>query len=35
MKGLSKRIKNVENRKLEDCQKDKNKLKEYANKFVQ
>ena len=27
MKGLSKRIKNVENRKLEDCQKDKNKLK--------
>ena len=27
MKGLQKRIKNVGNKKLQDCQKDKNKLK--------
>ncbi len=27
MKGLQKRVKNVENKKLQDCQKDKNKLK--------
>ena len=32
---LVKKNKNVENRKLEDCQKDKNKLKKYAKKFVE
>ena len=34
-KRLEKKNKKVVNRKLKDCQKDKNKLKEYANKFVE
>ena len=32
---IVKKSKNVENKKLQDCQKDKNKLKEYVKKFVE
>ena len=35
MKELQEKNKNVENKKLQDCQKDKNKLKEYVKKFVE
>ena len=35
MKELQEKNKNVENKKLQDCQKDKNKLKKYVKKFVE